>query len=221
MMYRIEYYSIAKTAWKFAKACGVFGSGAAASAMFPDESASIEQWAAFLALCLPPLITAVRNFWKHKDKIGGKVSYVLPFLLALPLTGCGTLPGGALAGKTSYQVEFSDTTADQDTQYRMNIKAPAGVDLASVTGMTYDWKPDGSGSIAVSQDQTTDTTAQSQALVQSTATSMAAMAELLKMLTPVLSQAVNAKVEQGRIEAGLAAEALEKLPPLTLRGATP
>lgn len=145
----------------------------------------------------------------------------LSMLTVLCLTGCGTLPGGALAGKTSYQVEFSDTTADQDTQYRMSIKAPAGVDIASVTGMTYDWNPDGSGKIAVSQDQATDTTAQADALVQSTAASMAAMADILRMLTPVLSQAVDAKVEQGRIEAGLAAGALEKLPDLRLRGATP
>lgn len=219
MMYKMEYYSAAKTAWKFAKACGVFGSGAAASAVFPDESASIEQWATFLALCLPPLITAARNFWKHRDKIGGKVSYALPFLLLVSLAGCGTLPGGALAGKTHYNVEFSDTTAEQDTRYRMNIKAPAGVDLASVTGMTYDWNPDGSGKISVSQDQATDTRAQADALVQSTAASMSAMAETMKIIAPLAQSAVSEIMKfiapSGQVRA------LEKLPPLTLRGATP
>ena len=141
-------------------------------------------------------------------------------LAALVLTGCGTLPGGALNGKTSYNVEFSDTTAEQDTRYKMNIKAPAGVDLASVTGMTYDWK-DGEGRIAVSQDQTIDTTAQSDALVQSTAASMAAMAEVLRIIAPLAQSAVDAKVREGEIKAGVAAQALDKLPGLRLRGAEP
>lgn len=143
----------------------------------------------------------------------------------LTLTGCGTLPGGALNGKTSYDVQFSDTTADQDTQYRMKIKAPAGADLASITGMVYDWNPDGTGHIAVSQDQTTDTTAQAATLAEINAQSTAAMAEsvrqLLEMIGPLMTTIADGKVREGEIRAGVASQALEKLPDLRLRGATP
>lgn len=153
------------------------------------------------------------------------VNHYLIVAAALGLAGCGTLPGGALAGKTSYDVQFSDTTADQDTQYRMKIKAPAGADLASITGMVYDWNPDGTGHIAVSQDQTTDTTAQADALVQSTAQSMAAMSSIMDkfmdIIGPLMTTYADAEVRKGEIKAGVATSALEKLPDLRLRGAVP
>lgn len=198
-MYVKEYYSVAKTVWKFAKACGIFGSGAAATAMFPDESAGLEQWLAFLALCLPPIIEAARNFWKHRDKIGGKVTYsgYLLFIGAagLALSGCaGITP--AFGGKTNYLVEFSDTTADQDTRYKMDIRAPAGVDLASVTGMTYDWRPDGSGAIAVSNDGTVSTQGQAALQAQYTAQQFEAFGQLLQTIAPLIGAKIQSDAAQ-------------------------
>lgn len=159
-------------------------------------------------------------------------NYLLVAMLVLPLTGCGTLPGGALAGKTKLHQEYTDITGPT-TRADGSIESPAqtityvnksviaaGNDIADAASAHVEATPDG-WRIDISGDRQADTTAQADALVQSTAQSMAAMAEILRMLTPVLSQAVNAKVEQGRIEAGLAAGALDKLPDLTLRGATP
>lgn len=96
-----------------------------------------------------------------------------------------------MAGKTHYNVEFTDTTLDQNTQYKMNIKAPAGVDLASVTGMTYDWQPDGSGNISVSNDSTVNTQAQAEALVKINEQQTMILGETVKALTSALEMLKN------------------------------
>lgn len=120
-------------------------------------------------------------------------------ILALLLAGCqGMTP--ALAGKTNYDVEFTDTTADQNTTYRMKIKAPAGVDLASVTGMSYDWEPDGSGGIRVSSDAGVDTTQQAAAAVEVGRQQIEAMNVVLNALAPILGQQIQSNDNQTRIE---------------------
>ena len=89
-------------------------------------------------------------------------------------------------GKTQYNVEFSDVTEDQNTQYKMDIKAPAGVDLASVTGMTYNWQPDGSGNISVSNDNVIDTKAQAVMLTEINAQQTQALLQSLQMMQSIL-----------------------------------
>jgi len=119
-------------------------------------------------------------------------------ILALLLAGCqGMTP--ALAGKTNYDVEFTDTTADQNTTYRMQIKAPAGVDLASVTGMSYDWQPDGSGGIRVSSDAGIDTTQQAAAAVEVGRQQIEAINLVLNALAPVIGQQIQSNDNQTRM----------------------
>lgn len=128
-------------------------------------------------------------------------------ILALFLAGCqGMTP--ALAGKTNYNVEFSDTTADQNTVYKMNIKAPAGVDLASVTGMSYDWQPDGSGGIRVSTDAGVDTTQQAAAAVEVGRQQIEAINLVLNALAPVIGQQIQSNDNQARMDNETKAEKL-------------
>ena len=124
---------------------------------------------------------------------------VLAILFGLAMAGCqGMTP--ALAGKTNYNVEFTDTTADQNTTYKMQIKAPAGVDLASVTGMSYDWQPDGSGGIRVSSDAGIDTTQQAAAAVEVGRQQIEAMNVVLNALAPILGQQIQSNDNQTRME---------------------
>lgn len=102
------------------------------------------------------------------------------------LQGCVTPLVPALAGKTVYQVKFQDQTAEQNTVYEMNIKAPAGVDLATVTGMQYKWDKDGSGNIAVSADGAVDTTVQADALVKINEDQLKALVNTTEALLSVL-----------------------------------
>jgi PBP1b-binding outer membrane lipoprotein LpoB len=119
-------------------------------------------------------------------------------ILALLLAGCqGMTP--ALAGKTNYSVEFQDTTADQNTTYRMQIKAPAGVDLASVAAMSYDWQPDGSGGIRVSSDAGIDTTQQAAAAVEVGRQQIEAINLVLNALAPVIGQQIQSNDNQTRM----------------------
>lgn len=120
-------------------------------------------------------------------------------ILALFLAGCqGMTP--ALAGKTHYNVEFQDTTTDQNTVYKMEIKAPAGVDLASVTGMSYDWQPDGSGGIRVSSDAGVDTTQQAAAAVEVGRQQIEAINLVLNALAPVIGQQIQSSDNQARMK---------------------
>ncbi len=124
-------------------------------------------------------------------------------LLALLLPGCmGLTP--SVMGKTQYNVEFSDVTEDQNTQYKMNIKAPAGVDLASVTGMTYKWQPDGSGNISVSNDNNVNTETQAVMLTEINAQQTQALLQSMQMmqsiLVPFLSDYNVQKTERLRLK---------------------
>ena len=124
------------------------------------------------------------------------------YILALTalLSGCvGMTP--ALAGKTNYAVEFSDVTADQSTTYKMDIKAPAGVDLATVTGMSYDWQPDGSGAINVSQQGNVDTTSQAAMITEVGKQQLEAINMILNALAPVIGQKMQSDDNQAAIAA--------------------
>lgn len=120
-------------------------------------------------------------------------------ILGLFLSGCATmLP--AVAGKTVYNVKFSDVTTDQNTNYEMHIKAPAGVDLASVTGMTYDWKPDGSGAINVSQKGNVNTETQAALVQQVSQQQVESLTVFLNALAPLLGQKLQADTERVKAE---------------------
>jgi len=110
----------------------------------------------------------------------------------------------SVMGKTQYNVEFSDVTEDQNTQYKMNIKAPAGVDLASVTGMTYNWQPDGSGNISVSNDNVINTETQAVMLTEINAQQTQALLQSMQMmqsiLVPFLSDYNSQKTERLKLK---------------------
>lgn len=121
------------------------------------------------------------------------------FCLVLLLSGCATgMP--SVWGKTVYNVEFADVTSDQNTQYKMNIKAPAGVDLASVTGMSYDWQPDGSGKINVSQKGNVNTESQASLIGELGQQQIEFATVLLNTLAPYLGQKLQAETQQAEIE---------------------
>lgn len=130
-------------------------------------------------------------------------------LCTLLLAGCSSL-SPAVMGKTHYDVEFTDQTADQNTQYKMNIKAPAGVDLASVTGMTYDWKPDGSGAINVSQSGNVDTSNQAALIAEVSKQQVESLNMMLNALAPFLGQQIQSKDNRARIEAESDSEKLDR-----------
>lgn len=130
---------------------------------------------------------------------------ILILTALLALSGCATtLP--AVAGKTHYNVEFSDVTADQSTQYKMDIKAPAGVDLASVTGMSYDWTPDGSGAISVSSQGKLDTSGQAAMITEVSRQQLeafkAGMDTTLNALAPLLGQYLQSKDNRAAMQSG-------------------
>ena len=131
-------------------------------------------------------------------------------ILALLLTGCNTmLP--SVGGKTTYNVKFSDVTADQNTNYEMHIKAPAGVDLASVTGMTYDWKPDGSGAINVSQKGNVETQGQAELIGQLGQQQIQFATVLLNTLAPYLGQKLQADTNRAEIEKDRQLQIIDRL----------
>lgn len=134
---------------------------------------------------------------------------VMAIIFGLAFAGCATtLP--AVAGKTHYNVEFSDTTAEQATVYKMDIKAPAGVDLATVTGMTYDWNPDGSGAISVSQQGNVDTKTQAAMITevsrQQVEAFKAGLDSALNVLAPLLGPYLQSKDNRAAIDAQSEAE---------------
>lgn len=65
--YQPKVYKAGKTLWKFIKATGILGAGAALPATFPDPGDGAAQWAIFVANLAPPVIVAIANFAKHKD----------------------------------------------------------------------------------------------------------------------------------------------------------
>lgn len=173
----------------------------------------VEADAAVIAVLTTVLIPAVSRliaFWRDPSKANQSLKVrnyhrILPFIL-VPALASGALSGclgmtPALAGKTNYNVEFSDVTADQSTTYKMDIKAPAGVDLATVTGMAYDWNPDGSGGINVSQQGGMDTTQQAAAAVEIGKQQLEAINMVLNALAPVLGQKLQGDDNQAAIAA--------------------
>jgi uncharacterized protein YceK len=166
---------------------------------------------AFLATTLGPWLARMIAFWRNPEKRSvssggsGTVPGIALFLCAtLALSGCATtLP--AVGGKTHYNVEFSDVTADQATNYKMDIKAPAGVELATVTGMTYNWTPDGSGNISVSERGNVDTSGQAALIAEVSRQQMeafkAGMDATLKALAPLLGPYLQSKDNRAAIEA--------------------
>lgn len=191
---------------------GVAGSVAAVLALIRQLAPDALPWGiegdaavvAFVSAIIVPVASRWLSFWRTPEK--GSTYYVgisnrkrvWPFLLiagtGLALQGCaGITP--AFGGKTNYLVEFSDTTADQDTRYKMDIRAPAGVDLASVTGMTYDWRPDGSGAIAVSNDGTLSTQGQAALQAQYTAAQFDAFSKAFTEALTAVAPLIGAKIQ--------------------------
>lgn len=213
-----NHYDVGLTIWKFIKSTGVLGSGAGAAVVFPERGADLWDWLLFLALISPPVVTALKNWFKHGDKpkkgsmediaadIRDNLYRCWPFALvfALGLSGCATaLP--AVGGKTRYQVDFRDVTEAQATTYRMDIRAPAGVDLAGLTGMRYQWAPDGSGEVAVNSEQAVDTQAQAALIAEVNAQQMALIQGVIQAtinaLVPVVGQALEHDVRRAEIAA--------------------
>lgn len=162
---------------------------------------------AFAATIVQPLVSrwlafrrAPQKPYRKKAKPAAPIVWLWLLLPALVLQGCvGMTP--ALAGKTRYSVTFSDTTAEQATNYQMDIRAPAGVDVAGLTGMSYDWQPDGSGRIAVNSEQAADTRTQAATLAEVNAQHAAMLQTLINALAPVVGQALEYNVRRAQIDA--------------------
>jgi hypothetical protein len=138
--------------------------------------------------------------------------------LAIPvalmaLSGCATmLP--AVGGRTHYEVEFTDTTTEQATTYRMRVKAPAGTELAGITGMTYDWA-DGNGQIAVSNEGSMESTAQA-AMIQEVSRQQieafrAGLDAALNAIAPILGQHLNTRLREIETDAEVKHHAIDAL----------
>ncbi len=206
------------------------GGGGLAGVMYAIRQAwpefplwTVEQDALIVGLVgtfLVPIVSRWIAFYRDPSKMNQSLKvrkyHLLPFIVssgiaAASLSGCATmLP--AVGGKTVYDVDFTDTTADQNTTYSMHVKAPAGVDLATVTGMTYDWRPDGSGAIAVSQQGNVDTTTQAAMITEVSRQQLeafqAGLNTALNALAPILGQKAQSDDNQARIEAETEAEKL-------------
>lgn len=123
-----------------------------------------------------------------------KLKYlVLMTLMITGLCSCMTPPG--LGGKTKLHVSFDDVVINesfdadgilqpggQDTNFSIDISAPAGVDIASIASMVYELDTDGAYRIGVNGDMKADTTVQAEVLseIQKMNT------EQLKLLLPVI-----------------------------------
>lgn len=223
-------FSFSKATWKAAVMVVIAYLVAEVNAMieagtFPTTKEDWQQRG--VALCVGLVFGAMKalhNVIKNREMKGNPLKarssypsgymWALTFAVALGLSGCvGMAP--AVMGKTNYSVEFSDVTAEQATNYRMNVKAPAGVDLATVTGMTYDWSDEG-GAISVSQQGNVNTEVQAQAIAEISRQQLEAFQSGLNALAPFVGQYMDARVRQGEIRAGVIEEALSKIDPAQL-----
>lgn len=65
--YQPKAYKAGLTIWKFVKATGILGAGAALPATFPAPGDGPLQWALFAVNLAPPIAVALVNYAKHKD----------------------------------------------------------------------------------------------------------------------------------------------------------
>lgn len=105
-------------------------------------------------------------------------------LCLVPISGCASLGVGSAGGPTLFKQTFVDTepgTVDpatgtvvpgHNTEYKLDIKARPGTELAQITKMSYTWDQ-ATGNIIVNGDAKLDTTLQAQ-MVTTIATATAA-----------------------------------------------
>jgi hypothetical protein len=134
---------------------------------------------------------AGKNMVKNNDLNGNPLRNLLKtwmlFLLipALTLPGCVTATP-AFGGKTTYKMDFVDATAEQNTEFHVDISAPAGVEIQNLASMAYKWHPDGSGNIAVAGDTAADTTAQAAMLTEVNAQQLEFLKQLASLITSIM-----------------------------------
>ena len=122
----------------------------------------------------------------------------LSFLLLISLTGCSTL-GTGISGKTSYEMTFSDIIPDQqNTQFSVKVKAPAGDLVEAVGNMDYQW--DG-GSVSVNQQTNIDSTAQADMLIQMQMINAQILSNLTSQLAPLVGPILENRTANKVIEA--------------------
>jgi hypothetical protein len=169
-MFKGPQYRYGLMAWKVLKSLGVFGTGAAAGAMFPAEDAGLEEWAMFLALCLPPIITGVRNWIKHhplgKMTIREIMDAIYRFGACLLLvTALGFLSSGCTTlGQSSVTTKFEETIAPDGTATTLFEAKSRGEVDTSLHKMVYIWGGE-ENQIIVGQDATGVTSPAQQALL--------------------------------------------------------
>ncbi|MFA6240149.1 MAG: hypothetical protein WC655_04425 [Candidatus Hydrogenedentales bacterium] len=110
----------------------------------------------------------------------------------------------AIAGKTVYQQSFEDLGESeisesgqiipgQVTRYSLDIKAPAGVKLDDITGMTYAWDSF-NGQIAINKSAQLDSSAQAQAMLQLNQQQMEVISSLSEALISAAAPLIGAKI---------------------------
>lgn len=128
------------------------------------------------------------------------MSKIISLIAVLALcAGCAPLTP-ALAGKTTYSQTFEDSEAGtvvdgvavpgQSTKYTLNIKAPAGVKLDDITGMTYTWDPE-KGQITINKSGTTDSTAQLQGIIEVNKDTIGLANNALSLAAPIVGTKIQ------------------------------
>lgn len=170
-----NYYDSALTVWKFVKASGVLGSGAGAAIVFPEKGADLWDWLLFAALLSPPVITALKNWYKHSWKPPkGSVDHIaadirdnlyrvflfgaLGLSLGFLSSGCTTL------GQSSVTTRFEETVAPDGTSTTLFEAKSRGEVDASLHQMDYRWGGE-ENQIVVGQDAAGVTSPAQQALL--------------------------------------------------------
>jgi len=122
-------------------------------------------------------------------------------LLALFLSGCGTLAPGAF-GKTTYNLEWHSETYEQDVQdFKVSVKAPAGDLVKVMSNLGYTWNADGSGFVKVNSTQDIDSTGQADLIRALGEMQTDTLQSIVGILAPLVPEVVRGKTERAAISA--------------------
>ena len=175
-----ENYRIALTLWKAFWTFVQTAIGVGAGVVAIDMPGTWEEMKVKWPVLIVPLVLAIwRAFenarkqlgWFDWPNLGANAAKVLLICALLATPACvSTTP--AFGGKTKVDIEFIDDITEsvdeatgvgigQITTFAINVRAPAGVNIADIVNMHYDWEPE-KGSIGVSKEGTLDTTAQAE-----------------------------------------------------------
>jgi len=117
-------------------------------------------------------------------------------------------------GKTKYHMKFQDTVSEikdeagvivapgQDTQFSVDIVAPAGIEITDLASMKYFVNPEtGEVKISVASETAADTEKQVVMITEITKYQVEAFQAGLNALAPFIGQYFEARIREGEIKA--------------------